>query len=111
MLKDLSDTRPDPDDRRAVLREFVERALGRFAGHSTITAVQLAEIMHIGRASAYEAIRRGDVPALHLGERRIVVPVPALAAMLLGVGTNDGADPAADSINDQGIAARGLTEA
>jgi hypothetical protein len=87
-LEALSGLRPDADDRRAVLLEFVERALGRFAGRSTITVDELAEIMHIGRASAYEAIRRGDCPSIHLGERRIVVPIPAVVAMLIGVETN-----------------------
>jgi excisionase family DNA binding protein len=87
-LGDVSERRGDPDDRRAVLRECVEAALGRFAGRSTITVDELAEIMHCARSTAYEAVRRGDIPALHLGERRVVVPVPALVALLIGVDTN-----------------------
>jgi hypothetical protein len=87
-LDDISDARPDADDRRHVLRESVQRALGRFADRSTITVTEFAEIMHISRASAYETVRRGACPSIHLGERRVVVPVPGLVAMLLGVQTN-----------------------
>ena len=89
-LDALSELRADADDRQAVLRSFVERALGRFAGQSTITVNELAEIMHCARSTAYEAIKRGAVPSLRVGERRVVVPIPALVALLLDVQTNNG---------------------
>jgi hypothetical protein len=87
-LEYLSDARADADALGQVLRESVQRALGRFADRSTITVSEFAEIMHISRASAYETVRRGGCPSIHLGERRVVVPVPGLVAMLLGVTTN-----------------------
>jgi hypothetical protein len=86
----LAGASADPDDRRAVLREIVDRALGEHADKATITVAELAEVMHISRAGAYEAIRRGDCPSIHLGERRVVVPVPAIAAMLLGAQDGNG---------------------
>ena len=42
----------------------------------TLTVEEAAEILGIGRNSAYEAIRRGEIPALRLG-RRLVVPASA----------------------------------
>ena len=47
----------------------------------TLTVEEAAEILGIGRNSAYEAIRRGEIPALRLG-RRLVVPRRALERLL-----------------------------
>jgi excisionase family DNA binding protein len=40
-----------------------------------------AKVLGIGRNSAYEAIRRGEIPAIRIG-RRLVVPVDALERLL-----------------------------
>jgi hypothetical protein len=79
------------DDRRAAIDAAVCRALGRFADRATVNCDELAEILEIARSSAYEAVHAGTVPSLRVG-RRVVVPVPALAAVLLGVSEN-GAPP------------------
>jgi excisionase family DNA binding protein len=47
----------------------------------TYTVEETAQIMGIGRNSAYEAIRRGEIPSLRLG-RRLVVPKKALDSLL-----------------------------
>ena len=36
----------------------------------TYTVTETAEILGISRSSAYEAVRRGDVPSIAVGERR-----------------------------------------
>ncbi len=50
-------------------------------GRQTLTVEEAAEVLGIGRNSAYEAIRRGEIPALRLG-RRLVVPRRALERLL-----------------------------
>ena len=47
----------------------------------TVTVEEAASLLCLGRTAAYEAIRRGEIPARRLG-RRLVVPVPALLAWL-----------------------------
>jgi excisionase family DNA binding protein len=42
---------------------------------------ETAELLGIGRGSAYAAIRRGELPGVRLG-RRLVVPGAALLRML-----------------------------
>lgn len=62
----------------------------RVSGRATITVEEAAEVLGpIGRGTAYEAVRRGEIPSLRLG-RRILVPVPRLLAML---GVNDVESP------------------
>lgn len=60
----------------------------------TITVEAAAQLLRIGRGTAYEAIRRGELPALRCG-RRILVPVPALMALLAG--ETQAAQPARNS--------------
>lgn len=48
---------------------------------ATITVEEAAALLRIGRNTAYDAIRAGQIPALRLG-RRLLVPVPALTRML-----------------------------
>lgn len=50
-------------------------------GRTVITVEEAAAVLGIGRTAAYEAVRRGQVPALRLG-RRVLVPVPRLLALL-----------------------------
>ena len=47
----------------------------------TITIEQAAEILGVGRSTAYELVRSGDLKCIHL-RRRIVVPVAHLAESL-----------------------------
>jgi excisionase family DNA binding protein len=55
----------------------------------TITVTRTARVLGISRSSAYEAIGRGEIPAIRFGNR-IVVPTAALRALL-------GLDPAGDT--------------
>lgn len=54
--------------------EKIERA--------TVTIEEAAQILGIGRASAYEAARTGQIPTLRLGAKRLVVPKRALERLL-----------------------------
>jgi len=47
----------------------------------TLSVDDVAKILGVGRSAVYEAIRRGEIPALHFG-RRIVVPRVALLRLL-----------------------------
>jgi excisionase family DNA binding protein len=51
----------------------------------TYSVEEAAKLLGIGKASAYEAIRRGDLPSIKIG-RRILVPVEALERKLQGCG-------------------------
>ena len=42
----------------------------------TLSIDEVASVLGLGRAAAYEAARRGDIPSRRLG-RRVIVPVPA----------------------------------
>jgi hypothetical protein len=72
------------DDRRAALDVAVQRALGKYADRSVIDVPELAELMNWSRSTAYDAVRQGVVPSITVN-RRVVVPVPGLVALLLGV--------------------------
>ncbi len=58
---------------------------------ATVTIEEAALILGIGRATAYEAARIGQLPVLKLGCKRLVVPKCALDALLSAV-----AKPSAD---------------
>jgi excisionase family DNA binding protein len=47
----------------------------------TMTIEEAAKVLGIGRNSAYEAARRGDLPVIRLG-RRLLVPRSALEQLL-----------------------------
>jgi excisionase family DNA binding protein len=47
----------------------------------TLTVEQTAKLLGIGRSTAYELVRTGDIPSLRLG-RRIVVPRSQLDRLL-----------------------------
>jgi excisionase family DNA binding protein len=57
----------------------------------TITVDEAAKALGIGRNSAYEAVHRGEIPAVRIG-RRLVVPRAALDR-LLGAGAMDPGAP------------------
>lgn len=85
----------DPDvvgDRRAVLQEFVKGALGPYADQATGPVEALVDILGVGRSSAYRLVREGRVPSIQVGKARRVL-MPALAALLLGIERDEGAEP------------------
>jgi excisionase family DNA binding protein len=53
----------------------------------TLTVEQAAELLGIGRNQTYEAVARGEVPAMRIGRRWIIPTVRLLK--LLGVGADD----------------------
>jgi excisionase family DNA binding protein len=53
----------------------------------TYTVPEVAELLGISRSTAYECVRRGEIPALTLG-RRVVIAKATIDAML-GPTTND----------------------
>lgn len=50
-------------------------------GLGVINVETAGKVVGISRAAAYEAVKRGELPTIRMG-RRILVPVPALLAML-----------------------------
>lgn len=52
----------------------------------TLTVEEAARHLGIGRNTAYEAVRRGEIPTIKIG-RRLLVPAAALDRMLAGEGT------------------------
>jgi len=74
-----------PDDlAAAALDRYILRALGPLAGRAWAPVEEASAWLGVGRSSAYEAVRRGELPALRIGHR-LVVPVPALVALMLGL--------------------------
>jgi excisionase family DNA binding protein len=51
----------------------------------TYTIPEVAELLGISRSTAYACVRRGEIPALVLGTRR-VVPRAGLEALLANAG-------------------------
>ena len=60
----------------------------------TVTVAQAAVMLGISRTSAYERVRRDEIPTVRLG-RRLLVPKDRLLAML------DGVPPAASTTEDE----------
>ncbi len=54
----------------------------------TVSVPEAGEFLGIGRATAYEAAKAGDLPTIRLG-KRLVVPTAALRRML-GLDTRAG---------------------
>lgn len=50
-------------------------------GTATLTVEQTAPIVGLGRTAAYDAVKRGDIPARRVNGR-VVIPVPALLIWL-----------------------------
>jgi excisionase family DNA binding protein len=48
---------------------------------ATVTVTEAASILGVGRNTAYDSIRRGDLPAIRLGHR-VLVPVARLRRLL-----------------------------
>lgn len=47
----------------------------------TLTVEEVAALLGVSRSTAYEAVRRGTIPAIRLG-RRLVVPTAAVLCLL-----------------------------
>lgn len=73
---------------RDVLAAMVRDALKPFAGRVTITIDEAASLLGVSRSTAFEAAHRGEIETWRFG-RRLVVPVPALAARLLATRADD----------------------
>ncbi len=66
------------------------------------TVVEAAKLLGIGRSQAYQAVRRGQIPALKIGHR-ILVPVAALERLLEATpGTQTEAGTKATSAPERG---------
>ena len=50
-------------------------------GRATYTVTEAARLLGVSRNSAYEAVRRGEIPTIRIG-RRILVPRRQLAELL-----------------------------
>jgi excisionase family DNA binding protein len=61
------------DDRYSMRAQPAER--------QTLTVEEAARVLGISRSSAYEAVRRGELPTVRIG-RRYVVPRVALERLL-----------------------------
>lgn len=69
-----------------LLRDTPEFGPGEAAERpSVLTIEEAAQLMRIGRNSAYEAARRGEIPTVRIG-RRLLVPRAALERMLAQAG-------------------------
>lgn len=63
------------------MQQATPSPLDAVAGKATITIEQTARLLGLGRTTAYDAARRGELPTRRLG-RRLLVPVPALLEWL-----------------------------
>ena len=66
-----------PSDAEAQQLQLLAQAQQR----STLTVEEAAEMLGLSRAFAYEAVNRGEIPAIRIG-RRILVPKVALERLL-----------------------------
>ncbi len=58
----------------------------------TLSVAEAARLLGIGRNSAYEAVRRGEIPSIRIG-RRVLIPRTALMVLLeCGWDTQRGTD-------------------
>jgi excisionase family DNA binding protein len=64
---------------------FVKGAMERL----TLTVEETAKALGVGRTTAYELVRTGQIPSLRLG-RRLVIPRAALMKLLEGYGSGHG---------------------
>ncbi len=55
----------------------------------TLTIIETAQVLGVGRSTAYELARTGQIPILRLG-RRLLVPRVALQRLLAGETTQNG---------------------
>jgi excisionase family DNA binding protein len=70
----------------------------------TVTVEEAAQLLGIGRQSAYQAARAGELPTIRLG-RRLLVPLHRLHA-LLGIDPNENEAPIPDASFKKSTAVR-----
>jgi excisionase family DNA binding protein len=63
-----------------------------FGDRAVLTVEEAAQVLRIGRSSAFTAVRTGDIPSLRIG-RRLLVPRAGLERLLEEAG--QGREPAA----------------
>jgi len=56
--------------------------LDDLAGRATCTIEEAGQLLGVSRCTAYSAAHAGRIPTIHVGERRLVVPLARLRAML-----------------------------
>ncbi len=61
--------------------QAISLRLADIEDQATITVEEAATLLGLGRSAAYEAVRRGQLPARRLG-RRLFIPVPAFLEWL-----------------------------
>ena len=47
-----------------------------------VSVAEAAKLLGIGRSAAYQAVYRGEIPSVRLGERRILIPMAGLKAFV-----------------------------
>lgn len=60
---------------------------GKTTERQTYTVAEVAQILGIGRNTAYEACNAGEIPTIRLGGR-ILIPRAAIAELLGGAAAN-----------------------
>lgn len=94
LLEEIDELRRLDDAHRAALLRWAEKIVEsrRNLVHKqevqpgqrlTVTVAEAAQMLGIGRGTAYELIRRGKIPSLRLGTK-IVVPKTALVRLVDG---------------------------
>ena len=79
LAKGLAPNKDDPMTANIAQSQTVERL--------TYTVDEAAQLLGISRNSAYEAVRRGEIPIIRVG-RRLLVPRSRLETLLDGQITN-----------------------
>ena len=69
------------DDTRTFTFTFTFSYLANLPDRTTLTVDETAKVLGVSRSSAYEAVRRGEIPFRKIG-RRVFVPVPLLLEWL-----------------------------
>ena len=52
----------------------------------TLSVLEASKLLGVSRATAYEAVRQGTIPAIRIG-KRLLVPIEALERLLKGNGS------------------------
>jgi excisionase family DNA binding protein len=55
----------------------------------TMTVEEAGEALGISRATAYALVREGRLPAIRISDRRLIIPVKALEALLAQAGNGN----------------------
>jgi len=79
--KSVVDMSPSKEYRDSEAHPYQVTAAGKPNEPLTLSVEESAKILGLSRASAYEAVRTGQIPSLRFG-KRIVVPRAALNKML-----------------------------